>query len=310
MFEKRQLEKWSKDDRESMLEQMKRGITQLTKIRHPCVLIVQHPLEESRESLAFATEPVFGSLANVLGQHHNMPQPLPSEMRDFKLFDVEIKYGLVQLLEGLAFLHADVKLLHRNICPESIMINRSGAWKISGFEFCSLNQTPQETKPYWSLPDYNSSWHALTQPPLEYTAPEVALISSHSPASDIYSLGVLIYAMHSTGGKPLKVFGKDYGAFKRFANELKQGRYPNLSTLPDGLQEHVKLMLNATPEMRPDVHELPKVAYFDDVAVKALSYLDALFQWDNLQKSKFYKGLPQVIILYVVISTRLVEQKN
>ena len=24
-------------------------------------------------------------------------------------------------------------------------------------------------------------------------------------------------------------------------------------------------------------------------------YLDKLFQWDNLQKSKFYKGLPQIL---------------
>lgn len=277
------------------METLKRGITQLTKIRHPCVLIVQHPLEESRESLAFATEPVFGSLANILGQQHNMPQPVPSDMRDFKLFDVEIKYGLVQLLEGLAFLHSDVKLLHRNLCPESILVNKAGAWKIAGFEFCSLNQTPHEAKPYWSLPDYNSTWHVLTQPPLDYTAPEVALISSHSPASDIYSLGVLIYAMHTPGGRPPKMFGKDFGAFKRFAGDLKSGKYPSLANVPEGLQDHVKLMLNATPEMRPDVHELPKVAYFDDVAVKALSYLDALFQWDNLQKSKFYKGLPQVM---------------
>lgn len=29
--------------------------------------------------------------------------------------------------------------------------------------------------------------------------------------------------------------------------------------------------------------------------MKTLHYLDQLFQWDNLQKSKFYKGLPQVI---------------
>jgi hypothetical protein len=35
--------------------------------RHPQILTVQHPLEESRDCLAFATEPVLASLANVLG---------------------------------------------------------------------------------------------------------------------------------------------------------------------------------------------------------------------------------------------------
>ena len=29
--------------------------------------------------------------------------------------------------------------------------------------------------------------------------------------------------------------------------------------------------------------------------MKTLNYLDKLFQWDNLQKSQFYKGLPQVM---------------
>ena len=51
-----------------------------------------------RESLAFATEPVFSSLANVLGQHENLPNPAPSYLKEFTLFDVEIKYGLLQVL--------------------------------------------------------------------------------------------------------------------------------------------------------------------------------------------------------------------
>ena len=46
---------------------MKKGVGQLTRLRHPRILTVQHPLEESRDCLAFATEPVFASLANVLG---------------------------------------------------------------------------------------------------------------------------------------------------------------------------------------------------------------------------------------------------
>lgn len=50
-----------------------------------------------RESLAFATEPVFASLANVLGCHDNLPNPLPKDLHEYKLYDVEIKYGLLQV---------------------------------------------------------------------------------------------------------------------------------------------------------------------------------------------------------------------
>lgn len=38
-----------------------------------------------------------------------------------------------------------------------------------------------------------------------------------------------------------------------------------------------------------------QISYFDDVAVKTLNYLDTSFQWNNLQKSKFYKGLPTIL---------------
>lgn len=38
-----------------------------------------------------------------------------------------------------------------------------------------------------------------------------------------------------------------------------------------------------------------QIEYFADVSVKTLNYLDKLFQWDNLQKSQFYKGLPQLM---------------
>lgn len=38
-----------------------------------------------------------------------------------------------------------------------------------------------------------------------------------------------------------------------------------------------------------------QIGYFDDFGVKTLSYLESLYQWDNLQKSKFFKGLPQIL---------------
>jgi SCY1-like protein 2 len=47
--------------------------------------------------LAFATEPCFCSVANALGDHENMPSPIPPELADYKLYEVEIKYGLMQV---------------------------------------------------------------------------------------------------------------------------------------------------------------------------------------------------------------------
>jgi SCY1-like protein 2 len=71
VFEKKQLDRHSKDDREQLYEILKKSVVQLTKLRHPHILTVQHPLEESRDSIAFATEPCFASLANVLGNVRN-----------------------------------------------------------------------------------------------------------------------------------------------------------------------------------------------------------------------------------------------
>lgn len=67
-----------------------------------------------------------------------------------------------------------------------------------------------------------------------------------------------------------------------------------LFVIDEGLREHVKMMLQSSPELRPDNHDFLKSPYFDDIGVKTLNYLDSIFQWDNLEKSKFYKGNCQV----------------
>ncbi|KAK0098171.1 hypothetical protein PV326_010748 [Microctonus aethiopoides] len=296
VFEKRILDRWpNKHERENILETLKRGVTQLTKLRHPQILTVQHPLEESRDSLAFATEPVFASLANVLGNLENVPQPTPKSINSHKLLDVEIRYGLLQLGEGLAFLHSDVKLLHRNFCPESIVINKHGAWKIFGFDYCALNQNPNEKQPSWARVEYDSSASPIGQLQLDYQAPECIVAGCCGPPSDIFALGMLSYVLHSSNNRPMYEYHGDKSECSRFFAEYKSPPNSKLTPIPDGLRETVKLMLSSKPELRPDAHQFIKIEYFMDIGVKTLNYLDKLFQWDNLQKSQFYKGLPQVM---------------
>ena len=150
VLERAALDRFDRQDKEAVWELMKRGVSQLTRLRHPQILTVHHPLEESRDCLAFATEPVFCSLANALGGHDNLPSPLPEQLRGFKMFEVELKYGLLQVAEGLGFLHGQARMLHRNICPESIVINEAGAWKLSGLEYCLAAAGAPGTEPVWT----------------------------------------------------------------------------------------------------------------------------------------------------------------
>lgn len=49
VLEKKSLERWGgRAEREALLASFRRGVSQLTRLRHPRLLVVQHPLEESR----------------------------------------------------------------------------------------------------------------------------------------------------------------------------------------------------------------------------------------------------------------------
>lgn len=60
-------------------------------------------LEESMDCLAFCTEPVFASLANVLGNWENLPSSISPDIKDYKLYDVETKYGLFRIVRIVIF---------------------------------------------------------------------------------------------------------------------------------------------------------------------------------------------------------------
>ncbi|KAJ6636894.1 hypothetical protein lerEdw1_013922 [Lerista edwardsae] len=222
VFDKKVMDKYQKFEKDQIIDSLKRGVQQLTRLRHPRLLTVQHPLEESRDCLAFCTEPVCASLANVLGSWDNLPSPLPSDIKEYKLYDVETKYGLLQVSEGLSFLHSSVKMVHGNLSSENIILNKSGAWKIMGFDFCIQSLNPSE-------------------------------------------------------------------------QELSRLGSNNLKNIPEEVREHVKLLLNVAPAVRPDADQITKIPFFDDVGAVTLQYFDSLFQRDNLQKSQFFKGLPKVL---------------
>jgi hypothetical protein len=67
----------------------------------------------------------------------------------------------MQVGEGLAFVHSDVKLLHHNICPEVIVVNQQGAWKIFGFDFCVHNHNTQDSRVIFILFFLSTNFEAI-----------------------------------------------------------------------------------------------------------------------------------------------------
>lgn len=47
----------------------------------------------------------------------------------------ETNNGNLQITEALSFLHYSGHVIHRNICPSSILITKKGTWKLAGLEF-------------------------------------------------------------------------------------------------------------------------------------------------------------------------------
>ncbi|XP_075712820.1 SCY1-like protein 2 isoform X2 [Rhinoderma darwinii] len=296
VFDKKLIDKYQKYEKDQIIDSLKRGVQQLTRLRHPRLLTVQHPLEESRDCLAFCTEPVFASLANVLGSWDNLPSPLPANIKEHKLYDVETKYGLLQVSEGLSFLHSSVKMIHSNLTPENIILNKSGAWKIMGFDFFNSSVNPSEQETRYVCKEWDPNLPSLCLPNPEYLAPEYILSVSCDPVSDMYSLGVIIHAVYNKGKTIFEVNKQDiYKSFSRQLDQLSRLNPNVLVNIPEEVREHLKLLLNVTPAVRPDADQMTKIPFFDDVGAVTLQYFDSLFQRDNLQKSQFFKGLPKVL---------------
>lgn len=120
--------------------------TSLSRLRHPCILEMVEPMEETRSEITFATEPILSSLTGTLASAR------PGGVLDgVDLDETEIQKGILQIAHGLSFLHTQAKLIHNNLSPDGILINAKGDWKLG-----SLNMTTSlESSERWTFPEYD-----------------------------------------------------------------------------------------------------------------------------------------------------------
>ena len=144
-----------KKQREELFEAMRRGPAQLQKLRHPDLLRVVHPLTESKDLMAYATEPVLASLANLNGAIQGL-DPVPFAIRECVMDELERRLGLVQLSRALAFVHTSAKLVHGNISPSCVFVMHGGHWKLGGFHYCFTEGYVSDAQTTFDFPEQSS----------------------------------------------------------------------------------------------------------------------------------------------------------
>ena len=310
---------------EEVLERLKREASALARLRHPCILELQEPVEETRNGgLMFVTEAVTASLASLLAEKDEQERhggvagrgsryvveeaDGTRKRRELEIDELEIQKGLLQLGKGLEFLHESAGLVHGNLTPEAVMVNAKGDWKISGLAFCGPHDsaTGASSMVPISLSEVLNLDPRLpksVQMNLDYTSPDFVLDNSLAPAADMFSLGLVIIALYnsphtsplSTGGS-LSSYKRLFNSSSSIPTQNNNFLVPRAQPLPPRLaSELLPRLITRRPAQRLSAREFQEQPYFDNILVSTIRFLDALPAKTPAEKSAFLRGLPRIM---------------
>jgi SCY1-like protein 2 len=307
-----------KKSHEEVVERLKREASNLARLRHPSILQMLEPLEETRSGgLMFATEPITASLAGLLQEKDEQGSIRPSRYiaegsngtrrrRDIDIDELEIQKGLLQIAKGLEFMHYSAGLVHGNLSPEAIYINAKSDWKISGLAFAG---PPDGSDANSTLPPLSLS-EVLYQDPrlprsvqlnLDYTSPDFVLDSNVTTSADLFSLGLVIIAIYnSPHASPIQSHSNT-ATYKKLLNSpsttpSQSNDFLCKKTIPKDLLHHVlPRLITRRPAQRITAREFQQSQYFDNILVSTIRFLESLPAKTPNEKSQFMRGLQRVL---------------
>lgn len=116
-----------------------------------------------------------------------------------KLEEIELKIGVLQITKALSFLHSESQIVHLNISPSCIYLDKKGIWKLCGFNFSvPVVETSSSASSEYNFAEYNSvDAKYLAMPSLDYLACEYIFVRKSGFASDLFSFGCLLFEIYS-----------------------------------------------------------------------------------------------------------------
>ncbi|AHI53194.1 serine/threonine-protein kinase [Spiroplasma culicicola] len=145
----------------------------------------------------------------------------------------EIKYYFSNLCDALQAAH-DLKIVHRDVKPENVLLTLSGEVKLGDFGISVMEGYDSEAKKAIGTP--------------RYMPPEIIESKLATPRSDIYSLGIMMYEF-ATGTAPFIASDGKKVAAKQVKEKPTSPRLIN-PMIPQSLENIILKMIEKNPENR------------------------------------------------------------
>ena len=132
---------------DAVVERLKKEASAIAKLRHPGILEVVEPVEETRGGgLQFVAEAVTASLSGLLQEKDDQERGGGGggtsryvtedadgnrRRRELEIDELEIQKGLLQVSKALEFLHDNAGLVHGNLTPDAILINAKASARLA-----------------------------------------------------------------------------------------------------------------------------------------------------------------------------------
>ncbi|KAI0198202.1 ARM repeat-containing protein [Astrocystis sublimbata] len=308
---------------EEVVERLKKEASSLARLRHPNVLELVEPVEDTRGGgLQFVTEPITASLASLLQDKDDQERAggiggrssrFVTEdsdgvrrRRELEIDELEIQKGLLQVSKALEFLHENAGLVHGNLTPDAVLINAKSDWKISGLAFCSPIEN--STKPTSVQPislsevlNLDTRLPRYVQINLDYTSPDFVLDNNLTASADMFSIGLLCIALYNSPHRsPIETSGS-ISAYRRIFTSSSTvpsagNDFLSKRPLPKDLANYVlPRLITRRPAQRMSAREFQESQYFDNIFVSTIRFLDAFPAKTPGEKASFMRGLNKVL---------------
>lgn len=238
-------------------ENINKFISNQSKFKHPNFLTIIEPLEDHKHRILFVTEYVINDLFNFNKE---------------EIDEIMITKGLLQVSNGIKFLHESVNSVHLNLNPSSILITENFDWKINNLTFIeNLNNGIIEKY----IDPIDSRLPTFLSIDFRFTSPNLLIKHKVDFIDDLFSICCIIYYLFNNGNFIINCNQcSNISDYERNINKLNQiltsisninYNHEFFKKIPENYYSVFINFLKNTQESNTDVIQLNKILTIDDL---------------------------------------------